>query len=125
MRDGGISLSGLQQATGISRDTLIHYTSSGAPPEKKWTTEADNILRQLYPAREEVPVIAECVNLMLCRTDITERAVRVRIGQLKILKAGSLSEAEAEIIRETWARWKTERQSAHRSEDREPLTDHG
>lgn len=100
MRAGGISLSGLHEATGLSRDTLVRYTSPDKPPERKWTPEAEALLHELYPVGTDTDEIARRVNELLGRTDITAKAVLVRVGQLKILR-NSL-DGKAKKISEFW-----------------------
>lgn len=107
MRARGVSINGLREATGLSRDTIIHYTSPETLPEKKWTQEAENYLRERYPPGEDILTLTAEVNKMLGRTDITPRAVQVRIGQLKLLRVKPNNDAKGDASREYWQKWRS------------------
>lgn len=104
MRAGGVSIRGLEQATGLAKDTIIRYTSPEIPPQQKWSPEAEDLLRQLYPTGCLLEHITVGVNAM--GVDVDASAVRVRIGQLKLRRLGQKRQPQADAIQEFWQKWR-------------------
>lgn len=107
MRAGGVSIRGLQEATGLAKDTIIRYTSPETLPERKWSHEAEDLLRQLYPTGCLLEDITVGVNAM--GVDVDVAAVRVRIGQLKLRRQGQRREPQVNAKKEYWRKWREQK----------------
>ena len=73
---------------------------------RKWSEAADNFLKEHYPTGMTLEELAEHINQMLGRTDITPHAVQVRVGKFKLLRNARNNEAIAEARREYWRKWR-------------------
>ena len=114
MRAKGVSLAGLREATGLSKDTIIRYTSPGTLPERKWTDAAVQFLREEYPQGKTLEYLAERINQMVGRTDITPNAVHVKVGQLKLLRNNPNNQAKSEGRKAYWRKWREGRVTNNR-----------
>lgn len=120
MRAAGVSINGLREATGINARTIIKYTSdrhqnSGVPVNhapigdrtRKWTDEANKLLCDEWSAGATLDSLVTRINAMLGRSDITARAVRVRIAQLKLHRPTGFQNEEISAARRAyWERWR-------------------
>lgn len=112
MRSKGVSLNGLREATGLSKDTIIRYTSPEIPPEPKWTPKAIDYLRTNYPPGESMDDLTAVIHAITGRTDITQHAVKVKIGQLKLLRDQPNNQAKGVASREYWDKWRQNRSTS-------------
>jgi hypothetical protein len=102
MRAKGVSIRGLREATGLSKDAIIRYTSPEVWEPRKWTDAALAYLDAEYPKGTTLEDLASEINRMLGRTDITPHAVQVKVGQRKLLRNEPNNEARIEAIRRYW-----------------------
>lgn len=75
---------------------------------RKWNDEADNFLLEWYPKGMSLEEIAEQVNKILGRTDITPHAVQVRAGTRGLTRnpGARNNKAIAAARRQYWERWR-------------------